>query len=220
MSKPTHRETCRAIASHLLREEWADAACWEVGINGHQLDVIAVSATSSAEKDARRFASWEERARWARSRNRPEPEKPSRIIPRVAVVEVKVSRSDLQAGLRRGQLREYASDPKVQGTHFSLALWEGVLARAPGDPGWWRRQDQEAALADLGALGVPEGWGVIRIARSPGRDRTLYVDVLRRATRLRPPPDLTHRLGLVELMARSLAYRVLSPTSPEQESTG
>lgn len=220
MDKPTHRETCRAIASQLLREEWADAACWEVGIGGHQLDVIAVSATTSAEKEARRFAAWESRAEWARSHRRAEPEKPARILPRVAVVEVKVNRSDLQAGLRRGQLREYASDSKVQGTHFSLALWEGVLARAPGDPGWWRRQDQEAALADLGALGVPEGWGVIRIARSPGRDRTLYVDVLRRATRLRPPPDLTHRLGLVELMARSLAYRVLSPTSPEREAVG
>lgn len=218
MSKPTHRETCRAVASQLLREEWADAACWEVGVNGHQLDVIAVSATSSAEKEARRLATWESRARWARGHGRPEPEKPSRIIPRVAVVEVKVNRSDLLAGLRRGQLREYASDPKVQGTHFSLALWEEVLVRAPGRVGWWRMEDQEAALADLTSLGVPEGWGVIRIARSAGRDRTLYVDTIRRPTRLRPPPDLGHRLGLVETMARSLAYRALSLTSPEREA--
>jgi hypothetical protein len=218
VNKPTHRETCRAIASQLLREEWADAACWEVAFGGHQLDVIAVSATASAEKESVRMATWESRAGWARSRNRPEPERPSRILPRVAVVEVKVSRSDLQAGLRRGQLREYASDPKIQGTHFSLALWDEVLVRAPGSQGWWRTQDQEAALADLSALGVPDGWGVIRVSRSKGRDQTLYVEVLRRAARLRPAPDLGHRLGLVETMARSLAYRVLSPTSPERES--
>ncbi len=188
-------------------------------MGGHQLDVIGVTATSSAEKEAARWAAWESRARWATSRGREAPEKPSRVVPRVGVVEVKVNRSDLQAGLRRGQLVEYASDPKVQGTHFSLALWEEVLVRAPGAAGWWRSQDQEAALEDLGRMGVPVGWGIIRVHRSMGRDGTLYLETLRRPTRLRPPPDLGHRLSLVETMARSLAYRVLSPTSPEQERT-
>lgn len=203
---PTHREVCRAVVGYLLDQPWADAACWELKVGDHQLDALAVSAGLSAAKDAASVELWRRQAESARARGRPSPPGPRRINPRVAVVEVKVSRQDLCAGAKRGQFAAYGASDALRPTHCSVAVWDGAMCEPGG------RGDVAAALA---AAGVPTSWGVMIVRRGSSR---LLVDTLRPAARERPTPDLAHRLGLVELMARSLAYRVLSRSSPEDES--
>lgn len=216
MEKPTHREICKAVASHLLREPWADAVCWELGVNCGQLDVLAVSASDLDRKQETALRTWESRSKWREQRGMALPQKPS-IPPRVMAVEVKVSRSDLAAGIRRGQFQKYV-DGWTLGTHYSLAIYEEALRRSSANDGWWSYEDRDVALADLSGLGVPAEWGVIRVSRSRGRDATIYVDLLRKPRRIRPAPGLEARLRLTEQMARSLAYRILGD-GPERNAS-
>lgn len=216
MPKPTHRETCRALASLLLSEPWADSVCWEVGIDGSQFDVLAVTGHASVDRQMKRTQLWEQRVNWQRKRGHPEDPSPRSPVPRIAVGEVKMSREDLLAGIHRGQFRKYQEHP-VRGSHFLLAVWEEALVRANPMIGYWRPEDTQAALADLSSIGIPGCWGVVRVHLHLGRKEELGLDVIRRAERQNDGGPLLHRLGLAEKMGRSLAYRILSPSSPEQE---
>lgn len=210
MSKPTHRETCRATAGLLNREPWADVVCWELGVDGRQFDVLAVSGLGVEEKNQRRLQVWERRRAWAG-----EEKRPGRTLPRVLVGEVKMSRSDLQAGVRRGQLDAYREGP-VRPSHLLLVVWEDALVRARGSS-YWDAACTRAALDDLSALGVPETWGVARAHPTHSRTPGVMLSLLRRPPRLHDGGELLHRLGLVERAARSFSFRVLSRTSPMEE---
>jgi hypothetical protein len=217
--KPTHRQTCRAIARFLLEQPWADVVGWELAVSGSQFDVMAVSAAKSEETWRRALLGWEQRKEWsARMRSNPGLP-PKRVPPRTMIAEVKMSRADLQAGLRRGQLERYKDSP-AEPSHLLLVVWQDALKRTAGG-GFWVDRDTEIALADLDEMGVPPFWGVARAHAYPRPngvlEKEIQISVLRRPTRLHPAEDLLHRLGLAERMARSLAYRVLSPTSPETE---
>lgn len=209
MDKPTHRETCRAAARLLLAEPWADAVCWEVGSAVGQLDLLAVTGSTTEEKHRKAVERWERRGA------RPE-DRPRHTVPRILVGEVKMSREDLRAGLRRSQLDLYQRDPVVKGSHFLLVVWEEVLD--PPAKGWWSTEDTETALARLRLMGVPDTWGIARAHLSQGRRKEIMVSVLRRPPRLNDGGPLLHRLTLIEKMARSFSYRVLSRTSPEDET--
>lgn len=219
VKKPTHRQTCHALAAMMLREPWADAVGWELAVSGSQFDLLAVTGAAAEEKWRRRLIGWDNLKTWARENGVPAGPPPKRIPPRVLIGEVKMSRQDLQAGIRRGQFGRYQESPAAP-SHLLLVAWDEALRRAQGaqaTEGYWTPRDTEVALADLEEMGVPPVWGVARACALPARNQEIQISVLRRPLRLHDGGDLLHRLGLAERMARSLTYRVLSPTSPEVE---
>jgi hypothetical protein len=209
MEKPTHRETCRAVARILLQEPWADAVCWEVGVQDSTFDILAVTGATAEERQRRKIQGWESRAACGFKERPPRPPDV-----RVLVGEVKMSRSDLQAGIRRGQLEQYLHS-RAKPSHLLLVVWEGALRRSGDGP--WLSADTDAALADLSMLGVPDFWGVARVRATPEQRAKAEAFVIRRPQRMNDGGSLVHRIALAEKMARSLAYRVLSQTSPEME---
>ena len=215
MSKPTHRETCRSVAQLLTREPWADVVCWELGVDGQQFDVLAVSGLTTEERDQRRTALWQRRSTWKAERKLEQEKPPRPTIPRILVGEVKMSRSDLQAGIRRGQLASYQKGP-VQPSHLLLIVWEDALVRPASSP-FWDSACTRVTLEDLAAQGVPDTWGVARAHPTHSRKPGVMISLLRLPPRLHRGGDLLHRLSLVERVARSFSYRVLSKSSPMSE---
>jgi len=115
---------------------------------------------------------------------------------------VKVNRSDLLGGLRRGQLLSYQLSA-IHPTHLYLAVHQ--------------RMFQGDILEELAELGLEEHWGIIKLWESQGRDRTLYVEILREPSLYKPDPGFDHRLLVIEQIAASFASRALSLDSPMSE---
>lgn len=107
--------------------------------------------------------------------------------PRIAIAEVKVTRSDLRADLRVGKLLRY----EPQGSHLYLAGTREALGEDP--------------LGLLEELGLPRWWGVVVIPEG----RWLKCWSVRNPGKNPHAPDVTDDLvgALVRRAAVSLAYR-------------
>ncbi len=190
--------------------KWCDAVCWEF----QSFDVIGLSGMASIQRDQWAVKRHEYNVKhYGHTGKPPRPHKP-----RLALVEVKLSKSDLRAGIKRKQFKKY-EESKLQPTHMYLAVHRDVIN--PAEEAWfWGRNRNETLKAGfemLKELGVPEHWGIVTLGQSRGRDRTLIVEQARQPSACRPDPGLNHRLGVAEKIAASFAYRVLSGDSPMNE---
>lgn len=132
-------------------------------------------------------------------------------LPRIVVIEVKRSRSDLQADLRAQKLRAYEA---LATNAYLLVTRECFLSgpdheSAPAQTARW--------LADLDHLGLPPGWGVIE-ARVHHREAA-SMSVIRKSRPLREAALEEVRLWGA-YMLRSMAYRVCRPGSPVRAEAG
>lgn len=202
----THAEACMAIAKWASGLRWCDCAVTEIagvftepmprGLNwkerqdwnsrpehgGGRFDVLALTGVRVHEERQTR-----------NSRKLPPP--------RIAVVEVKVQRSDLLKDLRAGKMRRY----EPQASHVYLAIQaDALLSWREGYP-----RPEAEMLAELDALGLPHGWGVIFL-----RPDTTYPN----PWQARPAsgdhqhaiePTAEARAVWLERAAVSLAYRAM-----------
>jgi hypothetical protein len=113
-----------------------------------------------------------------------------RIDKRITIIEVKRTRSDLLADLKKGKLLKY----EAQGTHCYLAATPEAL-----------RLDKLTAtevLQDLQDRGLPAHWGVLSINDSK------TVHVVRSCKRHRPTPTATLQ-ALVGKIGRASMWRYM-----------
>lgn len=173
-----HREACEVVARYFLTKlQWCDFAAVEVsgtrsrfrpmphtGVHYDQR-TPEMRAEMSQWYDDRR--AWEKTAasgggqldvlgltlpRW----------KPKRkTAPRIAVAEVKVSRSDLLSDLRVGKLLKY----EPQATHCYLAITDGVFLDRHLEGAY--RPRTQTQVDHLAELGLPAHWGIIHIPERP-----------------------------------------------------
>ncbi len=159
------------------REGWWDRECaWRKtpAAGGGQLDVLALTLPG-----------------WKPELNRTRP--------RIAIVEVKVTRSDLLSDLRAGKLLKY----EPQATHVYLALANRAMLR----PYQYTRPSLEEWADDLRDRGLPDYWGLVYIPtptgfahnpvalRNPGRNPHACdpTPELRRSLAVRAAVSLAHR---------------------------
>lgn len=225
----THRELCRAAAAWMQGLGWCDVACWELREvtpdataeeqtrRGREAHAAMVAARDDAEY--RRLRDQWERDRpragiydavgvtcpqrhargleWATARGKRKPPRP-----RLQIVEVKRTRSDLLSDLRAGKMLKY----EQLATHCLLAVVpDAVVIRQQQLASDRPRHTQILdALADLG---LPTRWGVAvfytggpSILRQPRRLPTVVTDA--------------DRARVITAVARSLMYRGLAAHSP------
>ena len=214
MNEPTHRDLCRATAAYMLSLDWCTLALWEVSFGTGVADVVAMSSPDMEAGHVAAMARWnEQREAWeadaqARADARARiaaagfkgavpttfaltrPRCPS---PRLAVCEVKRTRSDLLRDFGSGKALKY----RERASHVYLAATpEAFGVRADVE-----LVGNRELHADLEARGVPREYGLI---------------LLRPAKALHPePPSREVRVRWCERLARSLLYRVLEGTMPE-----
>lgn len=219
--EPTHRDLARAAARWLLEDRGIYAAAYELGFDGGQADAVGVTVpdpdasvalrvdehTRAYHRNLKQYpahaAGLVGRPAWldgyrARSLAR------ARVAPRVVVVEVKRTRSDLLADLRVGKLRRYES----AATHCYLLI-AGPCVGLSWMP-WWPEEEQGRALHVLAADGLPDAWGVLGAVQ--GR-QGVRVERLRAPGRIREAEPWEVQ-AWADRMLRSMSHRILSRTGP------
>lgn len=234
---PTHRDLCSATLAWFLALPWCNLGAFELALAGGynhalahkgsgQADVLAISSPQLELVNARRL---EEHARgfrqaveaaqrrgWPVTTEQPELRLPR---PRIAIAEVKRTRSDLLADLRAGKLLRYAE----VATHLYLAATDEALGLAAGERP--TRERTARVLTELGELGLPKGWGVLRLRvweQRPHRDLAdltpgwhVQVDPLRTPGRQIEDAPPAARAYWTDRIARSLLYRTLGGSLPD-----
>ena len=217
--EPTHRDLCRAVAAWFIRRiRWADVVAWELGGYSLTADRVQWSQLSLEQQiaqadgqggsvlDVVALTSPQHQAHLAqlatRRGKRPPP-------PRLAVCEVKRTRSDLLGDLRAGKLLKY----EAQATHCYLAGTVDALGLEPG-----RCLSSEYLKERLGQLeldGLPRKWGVLVLHVDDG---IAWPAELRHPRRLSMAVTPGDRAAVTVQIARSLAFRVLGGASPMTEA--
>lgn len=165
----THRELSKAVAAWMLSQPWCEVVCWELKYAPRAL-VDVLALSSPRAKELK-----------------------------VAVCEVKKTRSDLLQDLRAKKMLKYQKGA----THCYLAATPEALCA--------EKKDRKAILADLSTRGLPSQWGVLLI-------RGEEIQVLRNPTRL-DTITVTRILTLTRKIAKSFCYRLLSNVFIESEET-
>lgn len=209
----THRAACNRVAEYLMRSlKWCDLAVVEV--KGRAIPFAEGHLSPNTQEGRDDFCGWYDRRRDWRANpasgggqldvlalTLPDWKAKRKVKPRIAIVEVKVSRSDLLSDLRAGKLLRY----EPQATHVYLAITDETMLVpwAPWDP---QGATSAAWLADLGAKGLPTHWGVLRVPES----HVGAVHSLRQPGRnphaCEPAPEL--RTSLALKAAVSMAHRM------------
>lgn len=153
---------------------------------GGVLDVLAITTSRGERQHAANMARWERLRDEAAATGRKFRRRLPVFRPRVAIAEIKVSRSDLRADLRKGKMRRYES----QATHVYLAMPHKLY--------------DEIELAALESMGLPPYWGLLSIV---GRAVCVQRSPKAYPGACNPTADL--RADLLLQGARSLAYRAL-----------
>lgn len=234
---PTHRDLCSATLGWFLALPWCNLGAFELGLEGGynhalnhrgsgQADVLAISSPQLELVNARRLEAHErgERQRCAAAERHGAvfyPSKPPDLPrPRIAIAEVKRTRSDLLADLRAGKLLRYAE----VATHLYLAATDEALGLA-GDERLTRERTAKV-LADLAEHGLPRTWGVLRLrtwrqAANRDDERTgrlpwhVAVDPLRTPARQLEDAPAAARAYWTDRIARSLLYRTMGGSLPD-----
>lgn len=191
----THNLACRLVVRWFLARQWCAAAIDEIGglsIPNPECrpDFEPSDPTWKARSDA-----WRDRDRaW-----RVSPEagggqldvlaisQPNTKRPRIAIAEIKVTRSDLRADIRAGKMLRY----QVQGTHLYLALGPEIAAT------------KKAALD--AAKDLPEHWGVLRLS-----SKSVRLDRRPKMCPAGPQPTRDRLNMLAWKIATSASYRRLN----------
>ena len=227
MNEPTHRDLCRATAAYMLSLDWCTLALWEVSFGTGVADVVAMSSPDMEAGHVAAMARWnEQREAWeadaegraerasrlASQGFRPLPvpvtfptARPRCPFARLAVVEVKRTRSDLLRDFGSGKALKY----RERASHVYLAATpEAFGVRADVE-----LVGNRELHADLEARGVPREYGLILLRCVEGG---IAKSLIRPAKALHPePPSREVRVRWCERLARSLLYRVIEGTMPE-----
>lgn len=232
---PTHRDLCSATLTWFLALPWCSLGAFELSLAGGynhalahkgsgQADVLAISSPQLELVNARRLEEHARANRQARAAAERhgwpvrEPDELRLPRPRIAIAEVKRTRSDLLADLRAGKLLRYAE----VATHLYLAGTDDALGLAAGERP--TRERTARLLAELGEHGLPRTWGVLRLRvweQRPHRDLAelapgwhVAVDPLRTPSRQLEDAPPAARAYWTDRIARSLLYRTLGGTLP------
>lgn len=237
---PTHRDLCSATLAWFLATPWCTLGAFELDLAGgynHALvhkgsgraDVLAISSPQLELVNARRLEEHARARREARDAARlrgwtpREADDELRLHrPRIAIAEVKRTRPDLLADLRAGKLLRYAE----VATHLYLAATDEALGLAAGERP--TRERTARLVADLGELGLPRGWGVLRLrtwqqatSRHDEHEGRLAwhvaVDPLRAPARQLEDAPPGARAYWTDRIARSLLYRTLGGSLPDHQ---
>lgn len=163
----SHRDLCSLAAQWLLDQSYIDLVSYEIKFNRGYVDAIGITSHPRAKQK------------------------------KIAVVEVKRTRSDLLADLRKKKMLKY----ERTASHCYLA--------ATCDALMFPKKDKKQVLDDLKAKGLPTYWGVLMFHPS-GK-----IQVLRGSKRKQPANSRSITM-LIRKIARSYMYRVLSTDSPMQ----
>jgi hypothetical protein len=165
----THRELCKIAAGWCLKQPWCSLTSWELSYKRRSvLDVVALSSRPKIKNK------------------------------RVAILEVKRTRSDLLQDLRKRKMLKYESTA----THCYLAATKEALALLS--------KSTYKVLDDLEAKGLPPHWGILVLPTSP-KDKRPYI--LKKARRIKSANTRTIN-SLIHKIALSMMYRVLNSKSP------
>lgn len=235
---PTHRDLSSATLAWFLSLPWCTLGAYELDLAGGwkadprhsgsgRADVLAISSPSLEHGNQVRLEQHQraQRQHQAAVAQLPgfqprEQEGPRLHRPRIAVCEVKRTRSDLLADLRERKLLRYGE----VATHLYLAATDEALGIKPGDRPTRERTDQ--VLRELAELGLPKSWGVLRLTvweRKAHRDLPdvpapgwhVQVDPLRAPGRQLEDAPAAARAYWQERIARSLLYRTMGGSLPD-----
>lgn len=215
----THRAACNRVAEYLMRTiRWCDLAVVEVaGRRTGELPPRPLHTMEDWRDDPdecrRKSSDYYAAERVFHSSpasgggqldvlalTLPEWKPRRKVRPRIAIVEVKVSRSDLLSDLRAGKLLRY----EPQATHVYLAITGEAMLTPYGHT----KAHAAAWLADLAAKGLPTHWGVLRIPGWPHETVHSLRQPGRNPHACDPTPELRTRLAVKA--AVSMAYKMAS----------
>jgi len=233
MADYSHRDLCRLAASWLLQSRRAYLAGYEVGVPVGQLDAVGVTCPPDPELQAvaeeqqaahreavkaawadwhARWEAWSDGGEVGPRPTRYDPPAPAPVTygsplkrPRVTILEVKRTRSDLLADLRARKMLGY--EPLASECY--LACTPPCLGLPKLNP---TKESRAAALADLEALGLPGSWGVMLLPERPPHWQG-HATVIRPPRRLREVPDHEVRMWAYRI-GRSLAWRAAAHEGP------
>jgi hypothetical protein len=157
----THRNLCIEVGRWFIGQSWCQLTGWELKYNFGFADVVALTLR---DKDPNR---------------------------RIAVAEVKRTRSDLLQDLNKKKLLKYEKGT----THCYLAATPEALRLD--------KVSEQECLEDLTKLGLPKSWGVLVIDQG--------VRSIRSAREINKP-NLLRIKALTKRIARSHMYRMLNDT--------
>lgn len=165
---PTHRDLCVTVVRYLLENPIYGLAGWELRYNRGYADCLAITLKDKATN------------------------------PRITVVEVKRTRSDLLADLRAKKLLKYEQGS----THCYLACTPECLRLD--------RQPINQALEELTKLGLPTKWGILIIKGDS-------VTSVRNAYSI-GPFNKTRCRALIKKLGRSAMFRSLGMEDDNRET--
>ena len=167
----SHRELCKLACYWLLDQPRIDLACWDMALGGGFVDAIGITS------------------------------RPGLISPKILAIEVKRTRSDLLADLRKRKMLKY----EPHATHCYLACTRESLLLKP-------RQRYKTALEDMHSKGLPDHWGLILLPTK----RFFHPRLIRppSGTRMARPEEIQR---LTRHMARSFCNRVLAGSIKEDK---
>lgn len=210
----THRQLQHAATKWLLKQAWCDLAGWEID----SLDAVGVQTLGwQLVREVQRDMQIRNRQDAADAGRSYLPQVRRYPSPRVQIVEVKRTRSDLLQDLKRGKMLTY--EPRA--THCVLAVTDEAMLHK-GHPNSWTKDEQVRYFNALADLGLPVSWGICRFKLWTTREGHPAIETVclrrPRATPLREGLVLgDYRQRITESIARSLVYRVLNPGSPVVE---
>ena len=199
----THDEACQAVAWWMRRQRWCSVAATEIAgaVYAPEVEYPIWDGLGETFGQYKAESMAAMNASIARSQDGGGQldvigfSRPQSPRPRVCIAEIKVSRSDLLADLRKRKMLRYES----QATHCYLAVTAAVVGRRTLDD----------LLAELPRLGLPVQWGLLDIR---GQHDVRSVSAAR-PLRARGLDVTDERLReLAWRVARSCSYRLSSMT--------